>query len=294
MTVPLRRRLLRAFAARPGVTVAALLGPGTLWLAVFFVAPLLIILVYTVLPRGMYGGVETGFTLDAWLRLLDPLYLRIVLRSVLLASTATLLCLAAGYPVAWVIARSGRRRNLLLLLVVLPFWTSQLVRTYAMIFLLRDTGLINGALLSLGVIRRPLTLLYTPGAVLAGLVYTFLPFMILPIYATLEKLDLALLEAAEVLGARSWARFRRVILPLSAPGVAAGSLLVFIPALGAFLTPDLLGGAKEMMIGNLIENQFTTARDWPFGSAASYLVMALVLAAVLIYLSRRDRAAQAT
>jgi spermidine/putrescine transport system permease protein len=174
-------------------------------------------------------------------------------------------------------------------LVVLPFWTSFLVRTFAMIFLMRDTGLINNWLLKLGVVHEPLTILYTPFAVMAGLVYGFLPFMILPIYASLEKLDLSLLEAAEVLGARPRARFRRVTLPLSMPGVVAGCLLVFIPALGSFLTSDLLGGAKEMMIGNLVQNQFSSARNWPFGSAASFIVMALVLAAVMIYFRVRDK-----
>jgi len=177
--------------------------------------------------------------------------------------------------------------------VVLPFWTSFLVRTFAMIFLLRDTGLINTMLLSLGLIEAPLTLLYTPFAVLAGMVYGFLPFMILPIYASLEKLDPALLEAASVLGARPAARFRRVVLPLSMPGVVAGCLLVFIPALGSFLPSDLLGGAKQMLIGNLIQNQFAAARHWPFGSAASTVVMAGVLAGVLLYLRTRDRPAPA-
>jgi spermidine/putrescine transport system permease protein len=172
---------------------------------------------------------------------------------------------------------------------VLPFWTSFLVRTFAMIFLMRDTGLINSWLLKLGMVEGPLTILYTPFAVMAGLVYGFLPFMILPIYASLEKVDPSLLEAAEVLGARPAERFRRVTLPLSTPGVVAGSLLVFIPALGSFLTADLLGGAKQVMIGNLVQNQFSSARNWPFGSAASFIVMALVLAAVMLYLRIKDR-----
>jgi spermidine/putrescine transport system permease protein len=171
---------------------------------------------------------------------------------------------------------------------VLPFWTSFLVRTFAMIFLMRDTGLINNWLLKLGLVDHSLTILYTPFAVMVGLIYGFLPFMILPIYASLEKLDESLLEAAEVLGATPAARFRRVTLPLSMPGVVAGCLLVFIPALGSFLTSDLLGGAKEMMIGNLVQNQFSAARNWPFGSAASFIVMALVLAAVMIYLRVKD------
>jgi spermidine/putrescine transport system permease protein len=262
----------------------ALLAPAALWLVVFFLIPVLLLAAYSVMERGIYGGVEPGLTLEHYRRLLDPLYLGIFLRTVGVALACTLACLLLGYPVAYVIARSGRWRNRLLFLVILPFWTSFLVRTFAMIFLLRDTGLINHLLRSLGLVDRPLTLLYTPGAVMAGLVYTFLPFMVLPIYASLEKVDWSLLEAAEVLGARPAARFARVTWPLSLPGVVAGSLLVFIPALGSFLPSDLLGGAREMLIGNLIQNQFTAARNWPFGSAASLILMAGVLLGVLAWL----------
>jgi spermidine/putrescine transport system permease protein len=242
------------------------------------------------MPRGIYGGVAPGFTLEHYHRFFDPLYLDILRRTFAWSLACTVICLLLGYPVAYLIALGGRWKNLLLFLVVLPFWTSFLVRTFAMIFLLRDTGLINTWLLRLGLIDAPLTLLYTPFAVMAGLVYGFLPFMVLPIYASLEKLDLSLLEAAEVLGARPAARFLRVTLPLSLPGVVAGCLLVFVPALGSFLTADLLGGAKQLMIGNLVQNQFSAARNWPFGSAASFVVTALVLAAVMIYLRVRDRA----
>lgn len=287
----LRQRTLAWLYHRPSAQAWSLLGPGTFWLLAFFLVPIVILLVYSVMPRGIYGGVEPGFTLEHYRRFFDPLYLSILKRTFGIAILCTLICLLMGYPMAYVIARSGRWKNLLLFLVVLPFWTSFLVRTYAMIFLLRDTGLINNLLLGLGIIEHPLTLLYTPGAVMAGLVYGFLPFMVLPIYASLEKLDLSLLEAAEVLGARPAARFRRVTLPLSMPGVVAGCLLVFIPALGAFLTPDLLGGAKQMMIGNLVQNQFSSARNWPFGSAASFIVMAAVLLSVLAYLRLRGRSA---
>ncbi len=288
-----RRGLLARLAGRPALRTGLLLGPGALWLVCFFVVPLAILLAYSVMRRGAYGGVEPGFTLEHYARVLDPLYLGILRRTVVLSLATTAICFLLGYPTALVIARSGRWRNLLLFLVVLPFWTSALVRTYAMIFLLRDTGFLNAALRALGVLREPLHLLYTEGAVLAGLVYGALPFMVLPIYASLEKLDPVLLEAAEGLGARPWARFRRVTLPLTLPGVAAGSLLVFIPTLGAFVVPDLLGGAKQMMLGNLVQNQFGPARNWPFGSAASFLVMSLVLAAVLLWLRRRDRGALA-
>jgi spermidine/putrescine transport system permease protein len=285
----LRERALAWLHRRPEARAWTLLAPGGFWLFVFFLIPILIMFVYSVMPRGIYGGVERGFTLEHYARFFDPLYLEVLQRTFLWSVACTAICLVLGYPVAYVIVRSGRWRNLLLFLVVLPFWTSFLVRTFAMIFLMRDTGLINNWLLKLGVISEPLTILYTPFAVMAGLVYGFLPFMILPIYASLEKLDLSLLEAAEVLGARPRARFQRVTLPLSMPGVVAGCLLVFIPALGSFLTADLLGGAKQMMIGNLVQNQFSSARNWPFGSAASFIVMALVLAAVMLYLRVRDQ-----
>ena len=266
-----------------------LLAPGGLWLVVFFLVPMVIIAVYSLMTRGTYGGVEWGWTLDHYRRFFDPLYLSILQRTLLAAALCTGICLLLGYPVALVLARSSRWRNLLLFLVILPFWTSSLVRTFAMIFLLRDTGLINSALMSAGLISEPLTLLYTPFAVMAGLVYTFLPFMILPIYASLERQDPALEEAAAVLGARPVTRFLRVTLPLSMPGVVAGSLLVFIPALGSFIPSDLLGGAKQMLIGNLVQNQFAAARNWPFGSAAAMVMMAVVLLGVLLYLRRRDR-----
>jgi spermidine/putrescine transport system permease protein len=284
-----RERVLAWLYRRPEARAWSLLAPGGFWLLAFFLVPILIMFVYSVMPRGIYGGVEPGFTLAHYARFFDPLYLEVLQRTFLWSIACTLICLLLGYPVAYVIVRSGRWRNLLLFLVVLPFWTSFLVRTFAMIFLMRDTGLINNWLLKAGIIDHPLTILYTPFAVMVGLVYGFLPFMILPIYASLEKLDFSLLEAAEVLGARPRARFRRVTVPLSMPGVVAGCLLVFIPALGSFLTSDLLGGAKEMMIGNLVQNQFSAARNWPFGSAASFIVMALVLAAVMLYLRVKDQ-----
>ena len=285
----LRRRMLALVARRPALGAWGLLLPGGVWLLVFFALPMMLMLGVSLMPRGTYGGVEPGFTLEHYRRFLDPVYLQVLWRTVLWAAITTALCLLVGYPLAWAIAASRTRRAFLLFLVVLPFWTSFLVRTFAMIFLLRDTGLINSVLLGLGVIEQPVALLYTPFAVLTGLVYGFLPLMVLPIYASLEKLDPAMLEAAEILGARPVARFVRVALPLSLPGVIAGILLVFVPSMGSFLTADLLGGAKQVMIGNLVQNQFTSARNWPFGAAASFAVMAVVLAAVWLSLRIRDR-----
>ncbi|HWA14967.1 MAG TPA: ABC transporter permease [Gemmatimonadales bacterium] len=286
----MREKALAFFYSRPQARAWTLLAPGTFWLMLFFLVPIAIMFVYSLMPRGIYGGVEPGFTIEHYKRFFDPLYLQILTRTFVWSIGATILCLLMGYPVAYLIAMSGKWKNFLMFLVVLPFWTSFLVRTFAMIFLMRDTGLINTMLIHLGIIDEPIVMLYTPFAVMTGLIYGFLPFMVLPIYASLEKLDLSLLEAAEVLGAKPAARFFKVTLPLSMPGVVAGSLLVFIPALGSFLTSDLLGGAKQVMIGNLIQNQFSTARNWPFGSAASFIVMALVLLAVMWYLRVRDRA----
>lgn len=284
----LRQRALRFLHDRPQLKAWALLAPGLGWLLAFFVVPLLLMFGYSFMPRNVYGGVDFGFTLENYSRFFDPLYLSIVGKTTLYAIACTALCLLVGYPVAYAIARSGRWRNFMIFLVMLPFWTSFLVRMYAMMFLMRDSGLINKTLMDLGLIETGFEMLSTPFAVLTGLVFGFLPFMVLPIYASLEKLDLSLLEAAEVLGAPPAARFFRVTLPLSMPGVVAGSLLVFIPALGSFLTSDVLGGAKEILVGNLVQNQFSSARDWPFGSAASFVMMALVLVAVSIYLRVRD------
>jgi spermidine/putrescine transport system permease protein len=263
------------------------LAPASLTMGVLFLAPLTIIFVYSWLSRGVYGGVAAEATLENYRRLFDPLYAIILLRTFAMASVATLGCLILGFPLALFISRAGVRKNLYLQLVILPFWTSFLVRTYAWMFLLRDTGLINSALQSAGLIREPLPLLYNDGAVFLGLVYGYLPFVVLPLYATLERLDKNLLEAAADLGAKPWTTLTRVVVPLCAPGFRAAALLVFIPCLGAYLTPDLLGGSKTVMVGNVIQNQFTTARDWPFGSAVSLLLMAVVMV-LLLLLIRRD------
>jgi spermidine/putrescine transport system permease protein len=284
------RALLFAWLHRhPRLETFLLLLPAAGWLAVCFAIPLGIMATYAFRPRHMLGGVYPGWTTVHVARLVEPIYLVILERSIVLSLVATLLALLVSYPIAVVIVRASRWRAVLLFLVVLPFWTSFLVRTYATIFLIRDTGLINQLLLFVGAIREPLRMLYTPGAVLFGLVTGFVPFMVLPIYASLEKLDPALLEAAEALGATEWRRFLRVTWPLTLPGVAAGSLFVFVPALGSFLTSDLLGGAKVELIGNLVQNQFTTARNWPFGSALSFLLLLVVMIGMLVRLKVSSR-----
>jgi spermidine/putrescine transport system permease protein len=255
-------------------------------MAVLFLAPLAIVLAYSFLTRGAYGGTGRPWTMENYQRLADPLYLVILLRSFWMALAATALCLVMAFPAALFIVRSGARRNFYLQLVMLPFWTSFLVRTYAWMFLLRDTGLINTLLQSAGIIHGPLPLLYNDGAVLLGLVYGYLPFMVLPIYATLERMDPALVEAAADLGAGPVATVFKVIAPLARPGIIAGCVLVFIPCLCAFITPDLLGGGRTVLVGNLVQNQFTTARDWPFGSAVSIGLMLLVTVLLWVFLRR--------
>lgn len=280
-----RHILLGFFNRYPAWRLLGLLAPSVVWLGLFFLAPLFIIFLYSFAQKGPYGGVVYYFSLENYNRFLDPLYLTILMRSFKLAMITTLLCLLVGYPIAYRIAFASKKwKNILLFLIILPFWTSFLIRTYAWMLLLRDTGLINQLLLKFQFIQEPLRLLYTEGSVLVGMVYGFLPFMVLPLYASIEKLDKTLLEAAEDLGARPLWRFLKVTFPLTLPGVIAGSILVFIPSVGAFVTPDLLGGARTMMMGNLIQNQFGPARDWPFGSAVSFVLMVLVLVSVFVYL----------
>lgn len=263
----------------------AFLTPTAIVMAVTMLAPLAIIVIYSFLTRGAYGGVEAPWTLENYTRLWDPVYAAILFRSLWIAAVATALCLILGFPLALFIARSGIRKNLYLGLVILPFWTSFLIRTYAWMFILRDTGIVNSVLQALGLIREPLPLLYNGGAVILGLVYGFLPFMVLPLYATLERLDPSLLEAAADLGARPWDTLVRVVLPLCAPGIRAGAILTFVPCLGTYLTSDLLGGSKTVLIGNLVQNQFTASRDWPFGAALSLALM--IIAIGLLFTVRR-------
>ncbi len=259
--------------------------PPAAVLIVLFGVPLLLVLAVSFASRGTYGGIEWALTFTNYTGIADPLYLRIFWRSLWLAVVTTALCLAMGFPLAYVIARAPKRwQGVLLFLVVIPFWTNFLVRTYAWMFILRTEGLLNQALMTLGLTSEPLNLLFTDWAVLIGLVYGYLPFMVLPLYAALERLDRSLVEAAWDLYAKPLQVFTRVVLPLTKPGVIAGCVLVFVPSLGAYVTPDLLGGARTMMIGNLIQHQYLVVRDWPFGSSLSFVLMAGVLAAVLYYL----------
>ncbi|MBM0490554.1 spermidine/putrescine ABC transporter permease PotB [Aeromonas jandaei] len=258
--------------------IALILG----WLTLFVFLPNLMIIGVSFLTRDESELIVPLFTLSNYGRLLDPLYFEVLLHSLWLALFATSICLLVGYPFAWLLAHlPARIRPLLLFLVVVPFWTNSLIRTYALKVLLGTRGLINGWLLDLGLIERPLQMMYTEVAVIIGLVYVLLPFMVLPLYSSIEKLDGRLLEAARDLGANGWQRLVRIILPLTLPGIIAGCLLVFLPAMGMFYVSDLLGGAKHLLIGNLIKTQFLNSRDWPFGAAIS--VMLTVLMALLVY-----------
>ncbi|MBU0510215.1 MAG: ABC transporter permease [Chloroflexi bacterium] len=286
----------RYLRKHPALQAWLLLIPAGGWLFVFFLAPLAIVLVYSFLERGTYGGVEWTFTVENFQRVFDTLYLGTFLNSAYIAFLTTVLAMLVGYPIAYFIAtRPPKQRSTLLLALMIPFWTNFLIRTYAWLTLLRtNTGLINVTLMNLGIIDEPLALFGNTFAIVLGLVYGWLPDMILPIYAALDRLDHSLVEAAGDLYAPGWQVFRRVIWPLSLPGVVAGSMLVFIPSLGAFVTPAILGGGKTLMIGNIISNQFLAAHDWPFGSALSMLMMLFMLAATLIYFrssSAEDRKA---
>jgi spermidine/putrescine transport system permease protein len=269
-----------------------LLLPCLVALVVLFLFPQVLMFATSLGRRSAYGGVIRDVSLLNYVRAVDPIYLRILVRSVGLAFFTTLFCLLMAYPVAyWLGVKAKEKwRNGLLVLVILPFWTSFLVRMYAWIFMLRSEGLLNLFLGHLGI--PPLNMLYNDFAVMLGQVYGELPFMILPLYASVEKLDRSLLEAAADLGASPARSLWRVTIPLTAPGIVAGSVLVFIPSLGAYLAPDLLGGARTVYIGNLIQSQFAVARDMPFGSALSFLLSLTVL--VLLYVFRRPlRASQA-
>jgi spermidine/putrescine transport system permease protein len=268
-----------------------LLVPGLATLVLLFYLPQALMFGVSLGSRSPYGTVIYGFGLDSYVRAFDPLYLWILWRSLMLALATTAICLVAGYPAAWWLGRvaPARYRTALLTLVILPFWTSVLVRMYAWIVLLRSEGVVNHALGAFGV--APLQLLYNDFAVLVGQVYGELPFMIIPLYVSLEKLDPALLEAAADCGAGPLRTFLTVVVPQTLPGIVAGCVLVFIPSLGAYLAPDLLGGGKTAYIGNLIQNQFAVARDVPFGAALSFVLSVVVL--VLLAVFRRPlRSAQ--
>ncbi len=281
----LRRSLLRFFRNHPAFKIAATLSPSAFWLLIFTLIPMGIVVYYSFLTRGPWGTVLYDFTLDSYRQILDPLFLKIFARSIKLAVLTVAICLVAGYLIAyWIAFYGGKRKNFLLFLVILPFWTSYLVRLYAWIALLSDHGLINNFLIKFSLIDAPLPLLHNESAVLVGLVYTYLPFMILPLYASLERLDRSVLEAAADLGATAKERFFQITLPLTKGGMLSGSVLVFTPAIGEYLIPELLGGAHVMMIGKFIALKFIGLRHWPLGSTYSLLLLTMTLILLYVYM----------
>ncbi|HLT96443.1 MAG TPA: ABC transporter permease [Acidimicrobiia bacterium] len=263
--------------------------PAYFYLVLFFAVPLLIVVVYSFATRTRTGATALeGWNLDSWIRVFSGTPAQVFLRSLALAAATTVISLIFSYPFAyWIATRTPRMRAILLVLVMIPFWSNFLVRTYAMKFLMGSDGPLS--LLSQALGGEPVRILFTIWAVLIGLVYGYMPFMILPLYAALERLDWSLVEAARDLYADGWTAFRKVTLPLSMPGVVAGSVLVFIPALGAYVTPAILGGGRPPYLGDYIVSQFLSARNWPFGSALSVAVMFVMLIATVLYFRKGGR-----
>lgn len=256
------------------------------WLTVFVFFPNLMVWITSFLIRDEISIVKPILTLNNYERLIDPVFFQIFVNSFYYAFMTTVVCLMISYPFAYILAKlPPNYRRFMLILVIIPFWTSSLIRTYSLIIILKANGIINNLLMYLGLIQTPLQILYSNSAVFIGLIYTLLPFMILPLFASIEKLDIRVIEAAYDLGASKTEVFIFIILPLTMPGIIAGCIMVFLPSLGLFYIPDLLGGAKSMLIGNFIKNQFLTAKDWPFGSAAS-VILTLLMGLLLIFYFR--------
>lgn len=262
----------KKFKNLPGILSTIV--PTFSWMAVFLAIPMIYMIMVSFFTRGTYGQIVQKLTVINYTKLFSPLYVKIFGDSMLMSLFTTLLCLLLGYPFAYYISRVNKKyKGLLMMLIIIPFWTNSLIRTYAWILLLGMNGIINNILLSLHIITKPIQMLYNYGAIFVGMVYTLFPFMVLPIYTSIDKLDKSYLEAASDLGAKPWKRFWTITVPLTMPGIIAGSILVFIPSLGYFFIPDLMGGSKLMLIGNLIQNQFLTARNWPLGAALSVILI---------------------
>lgn len=261
-----------------------MLSPSLIWLLLFLVIPLVMIAVISFTVSQGFGGVVFDFSTQAYQLAFSSLYVKVIWHSLLWAFVSTVICLLISYPFAYFIAHAGKWKNVLLFLVMIPFWTNLLVRLYSWIILLNNDGVINNVLMHLGIISDPITMLYTPFSVIIGLVYGFLPFMILPIYSSIEQLDKTYLEAAEDLGANPVKTFFRVTLPLTFPGVLAGFVITFVPAVSVFVVTDLLTGSKLVMIGNVIRDAFLMGMNWQLGSALSILLMILVLLSLVLFM----------
>lgn len=284
-------------------TRALLLSPAMITIGGFLILPLIIVLIYSFLTPGTFGGVIWDWTVDAYVQFLferdifdeslifSTAYLEIYGRSFAQAIVTTIGSFLIGFPTAYFIAtRPDREKTMWVLLITVPYWVNLLIRTISILFLIRDEGPLNYALISLGIVDTPVRIAYTNFGVMLGLVYSYLPFMVLPIYAMIERFDFRLVEAAYDLYAGRWTILFRIIMPICLPGIVAGSLLVFIPSLGAFIQPNLLGGGKNLMIGNLIAQQFQSARNWPFGSAAAMILLTVVMVCLILYVRQQTRA----
>ena len=255
------------------------------WMFLFALLPFCLVFGASFLSHSDSSLLQLPLTLQNYLHLNNNIYVRIFENSILIAGTATLICLLLGYPFAFIVTRmQGPWKSICIMLVIIPFWTSSLIRSYALIAIIKGKGVLNSVLLALGIIHEPLSLLFTNTAVIIGLVYNLLPFMILPIMTNIERLDYRLVDAARDLGANRFTTFRRVIIPLSMPGIIAGCILVFLPAMTLFYISDILGGAKSVLAGNLIQNKFLIAENWPMGAALSIVLTLMLIALILVYL----------
>lgn len=278
------RKMGKRLKLKKSMPMLTMVGPVAAWMLLFVAIPFLYIFIMSFMKRGIYGGVELGFSFTNYIGIFDSMILKIFLDSILLAGVTTIICILVAYPFTYYIAqKSALSRTVLMSLVMIPFMVSSLVRIYSWINLLRKEGIINSVLLTLHISNEPLDLVYNNIGVIIGMVYTLIPFMILPLYSSIEKLDGFLLEASSDLGAKPFKSFFRITLPLTIPGIYAGSIMVFIPTLGFFFVSDILGGNKSILIGNLIRNQFVTAKNWPFGAALSIFLIAITIIALVIY-----------
>lgn len=267
-----------------GKMIAALVGPLALWLLFFLALPLLYVILISFLEKGTYGGVRMVLTLKNYIDLWNPSYGKVIWKSIVLAFYTSVICLLICYPFSFILSRIKEKyRGICVLLIMLPFWINQLIRLNGWSNILRDSGVINTLLSKLGIISQPITMMYTDGATLFGMVYALFPFMVLPLNNSISKLDPSLIEASQDLGASRAHTFFRVILPLTLPGIFAGTIQVFIPSLGAFYIADVMGGGNSTLLGNLIKDQFMTARNWPAGAAFSVILILFTLIILKLY-----------
>ena len=270
-----------------------LVAPAWLWIVAFFIAPLGFMVAFSLGVNEGFFTVKFGLHADQFQRLWDPIYLNIYKDTLVLATIGTVGCLLIGYPFAYFLAtRTSKYKTLLFFLVIVPFWTSLLIRTYSWVLILNEQGPLSTFMQDVGLIARPLDILYTQSAVVIGVVYDYLPLMVFPLYVAIERMDRSLIEASRDLGCSRWLTFRRVTLPLTFPGIMTGSLLTFIPMMGEYVVPTILGGAKTFLVGSLVSNEILTAIDWPFGAAVSMGLIAVMLVLIALYLRVLGRRAE--